>query len=1022
MCSDIGSAILRFNNNGVRQWATYWGEGTGGCNLLYDAHFTACDKLILSARSSSASVSYPGYYNQATGQQAYLMQLSSTSYALEWASKIGVNTGVPKTAYTPYQTRLYLIAPTYSQVETTSDPGGGAFYDGSFTGPHYAAFYITEFTISAAPPAVTGPTLVCGGQTGVSYTVPAVSGATYTWTVPTGATITSGQGTNSITVTFGNNGGDVCLTLAGSCVQTTPTCLTVVLDLPSVEPTSITATPGTICENNSTTLTLNGGTLGTGAAWHWYSGSCGGTSAGSGTSITVSPATTTTYYVQAIGSCNTTPCQSVQITVVPMPDPGLDGALTVCSSDSPANLFGSIGGSPDTGGIWVNPSGSQITQPVDPATAESGNYLYIVSGSDPCGPDTAIVTLTVNEAPKLDSIVVTDNTACIPPYNGQVVFYVSGAGGSYSYTIDGGTSQGSNTFTALSGGNHTYSITGTNTCSISGSFTINSSTGLSIDSLLYTNISCNGGTNGTITIYAGAAVSFSINNGASFQASGVFTGLGAGTYNIVVEDAGNCQALQNVTINEPPVLAADTTVVHALCGPTGSVTLTVTGGSPPYTYNWSNSATTQAITDIAAGTYAVTVSDANSCQQIISNIIVNDLGGSGSASVTNLQHISCFGASDGSITVAMPLGNPPVTYEWSHNTSLNTPTATGLGQGLYFVTLTDSYGCSVVLNGTINEPPVLSGNYVTSNVICYGTSTGGVDLTVTGGTSPYSYNWSNLITTQDLTNVPAGYYNVTVTDNNGCTWSASNILVRDAAEIIATYTVTDVLCHGSSTGSISTEVIGGQTPYTYEWSNGSQTAGNLQLTAGTYYCTITDFNYCVSIDTIIVSEPDEFIVNFNITHLQCHNSPTGQIAVITEGGNSPYTYEWSHSSVISDSMATGLLFGQYTVTIYDAHGCSITGSAEVFNSDNICLVIPDLFTPNGDGVNETFEILGIEAFPEAIMQIYNRWGDLLFKSTFYNDFWNGSWNGEPMPMGPYVFILDLRNGDDPIQGIVTIVY
>jgi len=116
------------------------------------------------------------------------------------------------------------------------------------------------------------------------------------------------------------------------------------------------------------------------------------------------------------------------------------------------------------------------------------------------------------------------------------------------------------------------------------------------------------------------------------------------------------------------------------------------------------------------------------------------------------------------------------------------------------------------------------------------------------------------------------------------------------------------------------------------------------------------------------------------------------------------------------------MFGQYTVTVVDANGCEYSLSGEILNSSTICLVIPDLFTPNGDAINETFEILGIEAFPEAVMQVYNRWGDLIFKSARNNDFWDGTWNGEPMPMGPYVFILDLRNDDKPIQGVVTIVY
>lgn len=229
--SDFGSFILKFSNTGVRNWATYWGGDPNNGDLLYDAKFVACDKFILAARAYYNPISYPGFYNQAIGQQSFLMQMDG-NFTAEWSSYIGINTSVPKIAYTPYQTRLYLTTQTYSQLETTLDPGGGAYFDNSFTGPHYAAYYITEFTISMPPPPVTGPTDVCEGQTGAVYSVTPVAGATYNWTVPAGATIVSGQGTSSITVNFGSSGGQVCVTITAPCVQNTPSCITVNMPTP----------------------------------------------------------------------------------------------------------------------------------------------------------------------------------------------------------------------------------------------------------------------------------------------------------------------------------------------------------------------------------------------------------------------------------------------------------------------------------------------------------------------------------------------------------------------------------------------------------------------------------------------------------------------------------------------------------------------------------------------------------------------------------------------------------------------
>jgi gliding motility-associated-like protein len=1028
---------------------------------------------------------------------------------------------------------------------------------------------------SVAPAAINASsTFVCSG-TGVNLSVSGGSlgtGASWNWYTGTcGGTPVATGGTITVNPTVNTS---YFVRAEGTCNTTGCAQIDITIKDPSVAATSITAVPNSICQSQSSTLTLNGGSLGTGAAWQWYSGSCGGAAAGTGTSIVVNPAVTTTYYVRAEGDCNTTICQSVQVNVIPAPDPGLDASHTVCSSDGPVNLFSYLGGSPDAGGMWLNPNSVQVAQPIDPATALQGVYLYIVSGTDPCLADTAELDLTILEAPKLDSIIVTANTMCNAPYNGEAEFHVTGSSGPFDYAIDGGTAQAGSVFTGLTAGSHTYIITGTNSCAINGSFTITSNTGFVIDSVISQNIACNGDMNGSIEIFAVDAVSYSINNGVSYEATSSYTGLDAGMYSIIVVNSGNCQAVSSVTITqplalitdtlvspavcgptgsaqiicyggtppyqylwdggsssqmltgqipgtyqvtvtdqngctintsatigslpgtgtasvtsfahvacngeangsitaamnfgigpysynwshdamldtitagglvagtylvtitdaygcvaetqftitEPAVLTASTNINDATCGPTGSVTVTPSGGTSPYQYNWSNGGNTSLISGLSAGNYAVTVTDNHGCTLTFDSLEVEDLGGSGSASVTNIHNISCQGMSDGSITVSMPLGVPPITYVWSHNASLNAPTATGLGPGIYYVTVSDSYGCSAVVNATITEPAALSGIYVTSNVICYGTSTGGVDLTVSGGTQPYFYSWSNIVTTEDLTDVPTGYYSVTVTDNNGCTWTASNILVRDASEIIPDYTVSHVACNGGNTGNISVSIIGGTAPYSATWSNGATGLTNGALAAGTYYVTISDQNNCNVLDTITLIQAPAMNGSLAIVHPQCHNSPTGEITVTAGGGFPPYTYEWSHSISAGDSVAGGLLFGQYTVTVVDMYGCEYSLSGEVFNSDNICLVIPDVFTPNGDGVNETFEILGIEAFPEAIMQIYNRWGDLLFKSTLINEFWNGTWNGEPVPMGPYVFILDLRNGEKPIQGVVTVVY
>lgn len=270
---------------------------------------------------------------------------------------------------------------------------------------------------------------------------------------------------------------------------------------------------------------------------------------------------------------------------------------------------------------------------------------------------------------------------------------------------------------------------------------------------------------------------------------------------------------------------------------TSSISLTALGGTAPYTYLWSNGAVTKDITNLAAGTYTVTVTDAQGCTMTTSATITEPTIVSLNAVPTN----STCGFANGSINLTVSGGVTPYTYLWSNG--ITTEDLSGMLAGTSTVTVADANGYTKDTNATVLDTngPTLSTTQV--NVLCNGAATGSIDLTVNGGTAPYTYLWSNGATTQDVSGLLAGAYTVTVTDANGCTKSTSATITEPPALVLST-TQVNVTCFEGSNGSIDLTVSGGVAPYTYLWSNGNTTQDISNLVVGTYTVTVTDANGC----------------------------------------------------------------------------------------------------------------------------------------------------------------------------------
>ena len=268
----------------------------------------------------------------------------------------------------------------------------------------------------------------------------------------------------------------------------------------------------------------------------------------------------------------------------------------------------------------------------------------------------------------------------------------------------------------------------------------------------------------------------------------------------------------------------------------GSATASGSGGTSPYTFAWSNSATTASITGLSAGSYTVTVTDANSCTSTSSVAITEPAILVASASTT--QNVTIFGSNDGSATVNESGGTPNYTYNWSNGGTA--ATITNLFSGTYSVTITDGNGCTAVDQVTINEPNSIELSMrLDSNVSCTGGTNGGASVSITGGVKPYSVLWSNSLTDSTITGLAAGTYSVTVTDANGGT-AVNDTTITEPAQLVATANlVNSASCAATNDGAAQVSITGGSLPYSIIWSNSATTAAINSLFAGTYTVTVT---------------------------------------------------------------------------------------------------------------------------------------------------------------------------------------
>lgn len=586
--------------------------------------------------------------------------------------------------------------------------------------------------------------------------------------------------------------------------------------------------------------------------------------------------------------------------------------------------------------------------------------------------------------------------------NGEAVPFIGNPNNYYKFTWSDGSS------------NHNVDAANLQLTNLSGSagqgkayyITITDANGCTADTVFYISkkdaplitfdtiksIACQGGSGGEISATIKAiggnqitSVTWSSNAGTPVQSgdpantiTSVISNLSGGTYIVTVSTNNGCEITDTVVLEGAGTLSATEVITAASCAGIndGAITLNVSGGSPPYQYNWSNGgADSPTQTNLSGGTYTVSVTDGSGCPayvktytipvnpSIISNI-----------DVTSIRPSTCYDATigDGQATVSASGGNANAyTFIWSsgETNSGTSSSATMLNGGMQYVTISDGI-CTVIDSVLIPSTPAIAIDRNAStitDVTCFGDADGSINVIANGGNGSFQYSWNPSATGSSLNNLSEGVYYLTITD-------AKNCILRDSfkinepdffvAEIDSSQT-NNISCAGENDGQISLQVTGGNAGnITYDWTPSIviNQASASNLSAGNYQIIVTDSKGCQSTVNTIISEPTPIVVNWGpISEPQCAGyKTTFDITSISGGAGPGYTYTIDNGSRINVFVPSEIYAGSHTLTVYDENGCTTTEQFTVSEPAPILINLPDEVTVNlGDSVQISPEISSV---------------------------------------------------------------
>ncbi|UEG50796.1 gliding motility-associated C-terminal domain-containing protein [Ferruginibacter lapsinanis] len=583
------------------------------------------------------------------------------------------------------------------------------------------------------------------------------------------------------------------------------------------------------------------------------------------------------------------------------------------------------GWSGSTGG-WV------IAKKALPATGRKNNVIFrFVFGSGSINNNfdgVAIDDFSISEAPPNSA----DFTyACSA--NGAVKFTNTSALCPKSFIWDfGDPASGANNTSSLSNPEHTFSAAGTYTITFTVSSPDNAPSTISktisvlgVSTTITKPINCFGDSNGEIqAIASGNPGPFTYTwNTTPPQSGNIIANLSSGTYTVTVNAANVCTTAATVILDEPDALQHTVNLIPPGCvAPTGTATITETGGTAPYTYSWFPFGGTNAkATGLTQGKYTVTVTDSRSCTDVFDIDVVNVFPPT--VNISNITDVKCNGGNNGAATATITGGLDPITYSWNTNPVQTDLTAINLKAGDYLFTVKDANNCTVATPVTINEPAPITAVAQTTNTTC-GLKNGSITITPSGNVSDYQYLWTpDISTNNNAFSISSGRYSVQLVNANGCSKDINNIIVPNIGSSSKIFLGKDTtICSGETT------ILSPGTFDTYLWQNNSTNATFSVAQSGKYWVRVTNADGCVSSDTINVKYVD----------------------------------------------------------------------------DCIDIYFPNSFSPNGDGLNDQFGPVGnFNAVSNYTLTVYNRWGQQVFFSADPRKKWSGENNGQISATANYIW-------------------
>ncbi|PHN05774.1 SdrD B-like domain-containing protein [Flavilitoribacter nigricans] len=542
----------------------------------------------------------------------------------------------------------------------------------------------------------------------------------------------------------------------------------------------------------------------------------------------VDPGTYTVTVTDAVGCQDTT-----SVTVEPAPDFEIETESTDPSSCSETDGTASVTVVSGEGPFSIEWSTGDTTAVID--SLETGTYTVTVTNAAQC---TASASVTINQPTALDIDITGQQLLC--PGDSTASLMVSVNGGIPPFDILWSTGDTTEVIDSLFAGTYTVTVTDSTGCSVSETAVIEEVEALEVTIGGLSVVCGQGNTGSAFANVSGGAEPFTYiwSTGDTTRA---ILGLLTGTYSVTVTDSIGCSGSASIDIKIVDDLAVEIVGQGISCaGETdGSAVATATGGDEPYSYFWSNGASGDSISQLSAGTYVVTVQDANNCTARDTITISSP---SPILGFLDVQNLVCQEDSTGAIDLSVMGGTPPYAFEWS--TGDTTEDISGLPQGTYRVTITDANDCFVVRSGTVRPPAPFTLDFDVKDVSCNGGQDGAVSVTVNGGTEPFTYEWSTGSTEDNISDLSPGDYGLTVTDSNGCVTQDSVSVTEVATLVCSVMEVSKVTLGGDGVLEVIPE--GGTAPFSFEWSNGETTAVIDSLDGGVYSVTVTDANGCTT--------------------------------------------------------------------------------------------------------------------------------------------------------------------------------